>query len=88
MDNVACTGTESGLIDCNFDNNTGDCSHSEDAAVRCFFPPTTGEHSVYLELEYMSEKQYDYIVNIKLVCYFQLYFLVLPNSLVATCVLL
>ena len=44
MDDVACTGTENGLIDCNFDNTTGDCSHSEDAAVRCFFPPTTGEH--------------------------------------------
>ena len=47
MDNVACTGVENGLINCTFDNNTGDCSHSEDAAVRCYSPPTTGEHSVY-----------------------------------------
>ena len=44
MDNVACTGSESGLINCNFDNHTGDCSHSEDAGVRCYFPPSTGEH--------------------------------------------
>ena len=71
MDDVACTGTESNLIDCNFDNNTGDCSHSEDAGVRCFYPPTTGENSVYRELEYMSEEQYGFIVNITLICYFQ-----------------
>ena len=44
MDNVACTGSESGLINCNFDNHTGDCSHSEDAGVRCYFPPSTGEN--------------------------------------------
>ena len=43
MDNVACTGSESGLINCAFDNNTGDCRHSEDAGVRCYFPPSTGE---------------------------------------------
>ena len=61
MDNVACTGTESGLIGCNFDNNTGDCGHSEDAGVRCFSPPTTGENSVYHELEYMSEEQYGFL---------------------------
>ena len=35
MDNVACTGTESRLIDCTFDRHTADCSHSEDAGVRC-----------------------------------------------------
>ena len=48
MDNVACTGLESDLINCNFDNNTGDCRHSEDAGVRCYYPPTTGECLVYL----------------------------------------
>ena len=48
MDNVACTGSESGLINCNFDNHTGDCSHSEDAGVRCYSPPSTGESVVYL----------------------------------------
>ena len=35
MDNVACTGTESRLIDCTFDRHTADCVHSEDAGVRC-----------------------------------------------------
>ena len=35
MDNVACAGTESRLIDCPFDRHTADCVHSEDAGVRC-----------------------------------------------------
>jgi len=42
IDNVACTGRENRLIDCTFDNNTGDCSHSEDAGVRCYSPPSIG----------------------------------------------
>ena len=44
IDNVACTGRENRLIDCTFDNHTGDCSHSEDAGVRCYSPPSIGEY--------------------------------------------
>ena len=32
---VSCTGSESQLLICSYDSNTGDCSHSEDAGVRC-----------------------------------------------------
>jgi len=35
MDDVRCTGSEGRLIDCRYDSNTGDCSHYEDASVRC-----------------------------------------------------
>ena len=35
LDDVSCTGTESRLISCTYDSNTADCSHSEDAGVRC-----------------------------------------------------
>jgi len=34
MDDVRCTGSESRLIDCRYDSNS-DCSHFEDASVRC-----------------------------------------------------
>ena len=34
MDNVRCTATENKLIECLFTFNH-DCSHSEDAGVRC-----------------------------------------------------
>ena len=43
MDDVACTGLEDGLINCTFDNNTGDCNHYYDAGVRCYSPPSSGE---------------------------------------------
>ena len=35
LDDVACTATQPRLIDCSYDSNTADCSHSHDAGVRC-----------------------------------------------------
>ena len=35
MDEVACNGSENGLLNCRFDRHTADCDHSEDAAVKC-----------------------------------------------------
>ena len=35
LDDVSCTGTESRLVSCPYDSNTADCSHLEDAGVRC-----------------------------------------------------
>ena len=35
LDNVACVGTENSLEDCTHDPSTTDCTHHEDAAVRC-----------------------------------------------------
>ena len=35
LDDVSCTGSESRLVDCPYDSNTGDCSHSQDAGTRC-----------------------------------------------------
>ena len=35
LDNVACTVYESRLIDCPYDSVVSDCSHSDDAGVRC-----------------------------------------------------
>jgi len=35
LDDVACTTAQSRLIDCTYDSNTGDCSHSDDAGVTC-----------------------------------------------------
>ena len=42
LDNVACTGVENALVNCSFDNHTGDCRHSDDAGVRCY-STTSGE---------------------------------------------
>ena len=39
LDNVACRGSESRLIDCSHDSHTADCSHSEDVGIVC----TNGE---------------------------------------------
>ena len=35
LDDLGCSGTEQTLLDCRLDLRTGDCSHSEDAGVRC-----------------------------------------------------
>ena len=35
LDNVACSGSESRLIDCSLDSNTADCSHSDDVGIVC-----------------------------------------------------
>ena len=35
LDDVACTATQPRLVDCSYDSNTADCSHSHDAGVRC-----------------------------------------------------
>ena len=32
---VACSGSESWLIDCSHNSNTSDCSHSEDVGIVC-----------------------------------------------------
>ena len=35
LDDVTCTTAQSRLINCTYDSNTGDCSHSDDAGVQC-----------------------------------------------------
>ena len=35
MDSVRCSGTETSLIDCNYDADTSEDSHEEDAGVQC-----------------------------------------------------
>ena len=35
LDDVACSGTEAKLTTCSYDPSTVDCSHGEDAGVRC-----------------------------------------------------
>ena len=35
LDDVMCIGTESSLLDCEYDANTIDCGHFEDAGVTC-----------------------------------------------------
>lgn len=35
LDDVACTGSESRLVDCFYDNDTSDCSHTQDSGTRC-----------------------------------------------------
>ena len=35
LDDVACSGSEKTLANCSYDGNTNDCTHLEDAGVRC-----------------------------------------------------
>ena len=35
LDDVACAGTETNILQCRYDPVTSDCGHSEDAGVQC-----------------------------------------------------
>ena len=35
LDDVTCTGNETSLLHCSYDIDTADCSHAQDAGVRC-----------------------------------------------------
>ena len=35
LDDVNCIGSELGLVNCSHSRHTADCTHSEDAGVRC-----------------------------------------------------
>ena len=35
LDDVACTGSETNVLQCRYDSVTSDCGHSEDAGVQC-----------------------------------------------------
>lgn len=35
LDDVSCSGSESTLTSCSYDSNTADCSHADDAGVKC-----------------------------------------------------
>ena len=52
LDDVNCLGSESQLISCSYDSHTADCSHAEDAGVRC----QTGD------THYHSAFQYAYML--------------------------
>ena len=52
LDDLACTTAQTRLIDCTHDTNTGDCSHSDDAAVQCV--PSKYIYLYYTEMEHQS----------------------------------
>ena len=35
LDNVACTGTEERLINCSYNRDPADCSHTQDVGIHC-----------------------------------------------------
>ena len=35
LDDVACSGSETNILQCTYDSVTSDCGHSEDAGVQC-----------------------------------------------------
>ena len=57
LDDVRCAGTEERLVDCPYDQNTADCSHSEDSSVRCQitceYNSTTGS-IIYFKVVYIQ----------------------------------
>lgn len=51
LDNLACTGTETRLIDCPHNGlNIHNCVHSQDIGVRCIQSPTRKCHTVFVNM--------------------------------------
>ena len=75
LDNVACTGSEAALINCTYDPITTDCSHSEDAGVRCSLTRTliTSTHMIFKQCDHMYGKvtymQYFYMFFVVVLLY-------------------
>lgn len=36
LDNLQCQGNETNVTQCSYDAHTADCTHSEDAGVKCY----------------------------------------------------
>lgn len=51
LDNLACTGTEAALVNCSYDPHIADCSHYEDAGVRC---SQTREFASFISITWFS----------------------------------
>ena len=56
MDDVACTVYESRLIDCPYDSNVADCSHSQDAGVQCVARELHSSRYTYVILKIATAK--------------------------------
>ena len=54
LDNVACTGSEAALVNCTYDPITTDCSHIEDAGVRCSLTSMYSNKKYLLQMQYQS----------------------------------
>lgn len=54
LDDVSCNGDESTLTSCAYDSNTADCSHAEDAGVKCQYGIYTLGGVVILGTPYSS----------------------------------
>ena len=53
LDDVACRGSESRLIDCSYDGNTADCFHSEDVGIVCIHGELEGDVSCTILIIYI-----------------------------------
>ena len=62
LDDVACRGSESQLIDCNYDGHTADCSHSEDVGIVCTNGELGWDGSSILIMQYIQI--YSHLYNI------------------------
>ena len=60
VDNSDCTGSEPRLLSCTYDPMTGDCTHSQDASVRCSVGPCKDKpcvlYNIYI-LVYFGERE-------------------------------
>lgn len=62
LDQLACTGTETRLIDCShrgFNTTGSSCGHDDDAGVRC----TSSEYKIYYRMWYMYQHEIGIINN-------------------------
>lgn len=62
LDDVYCNGYELQLISCAYDSNTADCSHQEDAGVKC-------SQGMYICIHRKSGVPEEALVQLFLICW-------------------
>ena len=67
LDNIDCHGDELSILECDFDPDTSDCTHFEDAGIRCGESPSELFATISFLMHYSGQASLLFITILKIV---------------------